>query len=308
MPIPYLWGKTKSARHIYNVINAHTKNRKQDILLDLFTWGFAISEEFVKKWWKTINNDKNKYVMWLLQKSLEWLPSEVYNWISRENFEKILKNPEKYEDWYVGFVQCVWTFWNNQKGYLYWKDIEKLKEISENFVVNKVQNSIIEEIIWKRYIAKILMLKDIHARRKAFSRVMKTQFKNGKQKEKRLINMQRLQNLERLEWLEWLEHKENILSITSLSYDEVTIPDDVIVYCDPPYRWTAEYAEWNFNHDKFWEYIRKISKTHSVFVSEYSAPSDFRAIYEFPQKSSLQWWTQKHNKQPTEKIFVYNFK
>ena len=49
------------------------------------------------------------------------------------------------------------------------------------------------------------MLKSIHARRKAFSRVMQDRFKSGKQKESRLINMQRLQHLERLERLERLE-------------------------------------------------------------------------------------------------------
>ena len=104
----------------------------------------------------------------------------------------------------------------------------------------------------------------------------------------------------------WL--KDNILEIIKWkSYDEVKIPKDAVVYCDPPYKWTATYAEWWFNHDKFWEYIRNLSKTNKVFVSEYSAPDDFRVIYEFSQKSCLQGWTQKHNNQPNEKLFIYNW-
>lgn len=90
-------------------------------------------------------------------------------------------------------------------------------------------------------------------------------------------------------------------------YRDVAIPDQSIVYCDPPYKWTAEYAEWAFNHDEFRDYIRNLSKTHKVFVSEYSAPEDFKIIYEFPQKSLLSGkWTQSHDNQPTEKVFMYN--
>jgi hypothetical protein len=35
--------------------------------------------------------------------------------VSRAKFEDVIKNPDKYEDWYVGYIQCVWSFGNNQK-------------------------------------------------------------------------------------------------------------------------------------------------------------------------------------------------
>jgi DNA adenine methylase len=108
-----------------------------------------------------------------------------------------------------------------------------------------------------------------------------------------------------VERLERLEKISNIV-FTSKGYEEVELIDWAIIYCDPPYKWTATYAEWWFDHDKFWEYIRKISKTHKVFISEYTAPDDFKAIYEFSQKSSLWWWNQTHNNQPNEKLFIYN--
>lgn len=100
-----------------------------------------------------------------------------------------------------------------------------------------------------------------------------------------------------------LQRLEKVI-FTSKSYKEVEIIEDAIIYCDPPYKWTATYAEWWFDHDKFWEYIRKISKTNKVFVSEYTAPNDFKAIYEFSQKSSLWWWSQSHNNQPNEKLYI----
>ena len=301
MPIPYMWSKWKSARHIFNIINAHTKNRKENLLTELFTGWFAISEIFIQEWWQTVNNDKNKYVMALLEKSLNWLPEEVYNWVSREKFLDVIKNPWKYEDWYVWYIQCVWSFWNNQKWYLYWKDVENLKKQADDLVVRKEIWNLIKKLLPKKYIDWILKQDSIWKRRIALSKVWKVLW--GK------INwMQRLQNLERLQRLQRLQNKDNIKEIIKWkSYDEVEILKDSVIYCDPPYKNTATYSEWWFNHDKFWEWVRKKSKTHKIFISEYSAPEDFRIIYEFSQKSCLQWWSQSHNNQPTEKLFIYNW-
>jgi len=86
---------------------------------------------------------------------------------------------------------------------------------------------------------------------------------------------------------------------------DVEIPAGAVVYCDPPYQGTATYAEGNFNHDEFWEFCRKLSKTNTVYISEYTAPADFTCILNFPKKSTLQGGTQKHKNQPNEKIFIY---
>jgi len=304
MPIPYMWSKAKSATHIFNVINAFTKDRKENLLVDLFTWWFAVWEVFIEKWWNTIQNDKNKYVMSLLEKSLSWLPNEVYEWVSREKFEDVIKNPSKYEDWYVWFIQCVWSFWNNQKWYLYWKDIEELKKQADDLVVRKEVWNLMIELLPKKYIDWILKQDTIWKRRMAMSKVAKKLWNLWPKWMQRLQNLERLQSLQRLQRL---QNKENILQIHKWkSYEGIEISKYAIVYCDPPYKWTATYYEWWFDHDKFWEYIRNLSKTNKVFVSEYNAPDDFRVIYEFSQKSCLAWWTQTHNNQPNEKLFVYN--
>jgi len=302
-PVPYMWSKWKSAMHIFNVINAHTKDRQEDLLVDLFTWWFAISEVFIQKGWKTINNDKNKYVMALLEKTLDWLDDEVYNWVSRKKFEDVIKNPSKYEEWYVWYIQCVWSFWNNQKWYLYWKDIENLKKSADDLVVRKQVDEQLKKLIPKKYIDWILKQDSIWKRRSAIMKVWKVLFKKWS-KNYRKFELERLQNLERLQRLQRLQNKQNIKQIIKWSYNEVDIPKNAIVYCDPPYNNTATYAEWWFNHKEFWEYIRKLSKTNKVFISEYSAPDDFKVIYEFSQKSCLQWWSQSHNNQPNEKLFT----
>ena len=65
------------------------------------------------------------------------------------------------------------------------------------------------------------------------------------------------------------------------SYDELSIPDNSIIYCDIPYKDTKQYAtSKDFNHDKFWEWCRIMTKKgHRVFVSEYQAPDDFSCVW-----------------------------
>ena len=70
-------------------------------------------------------------------------------------------------------------------------------------------------------------------------------------------------------------------------YYELELPPNSIVYCDPPYEGTTKYAN-DFDHNLFWNWVRNISKQgHTVFVSEYNAPSDFECVWEKEAKSSL---------------------
>lgn len=90
------------------------------------------------------------------------------------------------------------------------------------------------------------------------------------------LDLQQLQQLERLERLERLE-------LTSLSYDEVQIKPNSIVYCDPPYKGTAGYLH-EFDHDKFWEWVR--ASPYPIFISEYNAPSDIKTIMAIRHKKT----------------------
>jgi DNA adenine methylase len=65
------------------------------------------------------------------------------------------------------------------------------------------------------------------------------------------------------------------------NYDQLQIPKGSIVYCDIPYQGTKEYdTKDKFNHDKFWQWCRDISKDNTVFVSEYNAPNDFECVWQ----------------------------
>ena len=70
------------------------------------------------------------------------------------------------------------------------------------------------------------------------------------------------------------------VKLENLSYKDLSIPPNSIIYCDPPYRGTTQYRI-KFDHDVFWEWCREKSKEgHTVFISEYNAPDDFECIHE----------------------------
>lgn len=113
----------------------------------------------------------------------------------------------------------------------------------------------------------------------------------------------------------WAEHYRNITKqvpnlegviLSCKSYTELEIPENSIVYCDPPYASTTKYRD-SFDHDKFWEWCRQQSKAgHQLFVSEYNAPEDFKCIWEKPAKTSFSWHADNlPAKKSVERLFVY---
>ncbi len=90
--------------------------------------------------------------------------------------------------------------------------------------------------------------------------------------------------------------------LTCGSYLDLDIPENSIIYCDPPYANTCKYKD-DFNHNIFWEWCRSKAKNgHIVFISEYSAPNDFICVKEVQHKTIL----DKNSQYPRiEKLFKY---
>lgn len=71
------------------------------------------------------------------------------------------------------------------------------------------------------------------------------------------------------------------------SYLDLSIPENSIIYCDPPYKGTCGYRD-EIEYGVFWDWVRsKSNGGHTVFVSEYSAPEDFICIKEIHIRASL---------------------
>lgn len=86
------------------------------------------------------------------------------------------------------------------------------------------------------------------------------------------------------------------------SYLELEIPSNSLIYCDPPYEGTTKYKN-DFDHDEFWQWCREKKKEgHTIFVSEYNAPSDFVCVWQKEIVSSLTKDTG--SKKAIEKLFT----
>jgi DNA adenine methylase len=101
------------------------------------------------------------------------------------------------------------------------------------------------------------------------------------------------------------KQSENLQGVEFIhsSYQNLEIPSNSLIYCDPPYEGTTKYKD-DFNHTDFWEWCRtKTKEGHQVFISEYNAPSDFKSIYSKEVNSSLTKDTG--SKKANEQLFVY---
>jgi len=88
---------------------------------------------------------------------------------------------------------------------------------------------------------------------------------------------------------------------TSLDYREMDIPSGSTIYCDPPYKGTTSYRG-SIDYDVFWGWCKgQSSKGCNVFVSEYSAPGEFKEVWSKDVTSSLTKDTG--SKRGVEKLF-----
>ena len=86
------------------------------------------------------------------------------------------------------------------------------------------------------------------------------------------------------------------------SYQDLDIPPNSIIYCDPPYKGTTKYKD-SFDHEPFYEWCRQKHKEgHQVFVSEYQMPEDFICVWSKEVNSSLT--KETGSKKATEKLFT----
>ena len=87
-----------------------------------------------------------------------------------------------------------------------------------------------------------------------------------------------------------LKQKENLKDIYFIccDYNEIGDVEGCLIYCDPPYKNTKKYSSSkNFNHDDFWQWVRKLSEKNIVLVSELEAPDDFDCIWEQEIKRNI---------------------
>ncbi len=146
----------------------------------------------------------------------------------------------------------------------------------------------------------------------SLQRLERLQSLESLQRLERLQMLESLQSLGRLQRLESLQilgrlqrlpenSVEERLTISGKDYAEISIPRGGVVYADPPYEGTMEYNGAPFNHARFWEWCR--TRDFPVYISEYSAPSDFVEIWR--KNKTCTFSSHNNAKKTVEKLFVH---
>ncbi len=82
-------------------------------------------------------------------------------------------------------------------------------------------------------------------------------------------------------------------------YQGIPIPEQSLIYCDPPYRGTKGYTTGKFDYLRFYDWTRQMAdQGHKVYVSEYQMPPDFVCVWEKSIVNNL------NKSWPTEKLWT----
>ncbi len=116
----------------------------------------------------------------------------------------------------------------------------------------------------------------------------------------RIQNLQDLQDLQALQPLQGIERLQNLnssiqdvsrLNFSSVSYDQVPIKPNSIVYCDIPYGGTSDYQESRtqkptFDREAFFKWTA--AQTFPIYISEYNVSDPgFKMIYTIDKHTRL---------------------
>ena len=188
-----------------------------------------------------------------------------YAWVSREDFHRLKSND-------LVIAMC-WSFGNNLGSYAYGKHKEDMLRKVWTAIVDRSESG---AEAYQKY-------KEYKKRLKAIERRMD------------VTSIERLQSLEHLQSLERLQSLE-------LDYTDLEIPENAVIYCDPPYKGTNGY-QCGFDHEKFYDWCEK--QTAPVFISEYWMPEErFKCVWSKPLRTSM--CSTSNNIKRVEKLWVPN--
>ena len=296
--LPYTGSKSKIAHWVVDNLPCGR------VLIDAFAGGCAITHRALlsQKWQTIIANDINGKYPQLFLDAIHGRYRDEKRWISREDFERL-----KSQD---AFVACCWSFGNNLRNYMYSQAIEPYKRALHYAIVFndfEPMQELMPEVAQAVHDA-LQGQNNLHDRRitaqnvivKTLKRITDDNFAHPVIQNNPLYqtirhtsrNTPSLNGLESLERLEILE----CLQVTSLSYDEIDIPDGAVVYCDPPYhacnKSLYDGTAKAFDHNAFYDWCVSVSKTNPIFISEYSIEDDrFEVVAEKQKMTSMSWKT-----------------
>ena len=318
--LPYTGSKSRIAHWVIDNLPSGR------VLIDAFAGGCAITHRALlsQKWQTVIANDINGKYPQLFADAMHGQYRDEKRWISREDFERLKEKN--------AFVACCWSFGNKLKCYMYSKAIEPYKRalhyaiVFDDFApmqelmpeVAQAVNDALQgqnNLHDRRITAQNVIVKTLKRltgdnfahpviQNNPLYQTIRHTSKNTPILQS-LHSLERLQSLERVQSLERMESLER-LQVTSLSYDEIDIPDGAVVYCDPPYhacnKSLYDGTAKAFDHNAFYDWCVSVSKTNPIFISEYSIEDDrFEVVAEKQKMTSM---SSKKSFVVTERLYT----
>lgn len=304
--LPYTGSKNRLAEKIVRHLP------EADTLVDVFFGGGAITHCAMAhgKFKNYIANDIRTTPQFF-KECIEGKRSNDLRWISADDFAKSSR-----DDW---FVRLIWSFSNNCNIYIYGKKIEAykkafhyaicfddfslLEELYGDFVCNKVKERLegISVESWNdrrlaamHAVKELIKLRPNELTRKDFNCSTDT----GGNLQQHLERLERVYCIENLMRNVRIYHLENLnrasdlnvstnnLRCYNLDYHLLTgiIPDNSVVYLDPPYKGTFDYSENTsggsmvntglFNTEEFLDWAYNIGQKYPTFISEHNINDD----------------------------------
>lgn len=304
--LPYQGSKSKLAEKIIAILPP------AEHLYDVFAGGCAISHAAIlsNKFGCVHFSDISDSVQ-LFKDALAGNVPDGSKWISREEFQR-LKDSDPY-------VRIIWSFGNNQRDYLYSKEIEPYKKCLHEMIYGATPN---ERRLKFRELCKLMPIPP--PAEPSVNRSCKpSQFNHHPEWTYRLESserqlLQRERERERVFRLQSTERHNQCCECAAESpfcggeyemkiadYRNIDILPFSVVYADPPYKNTKGYGEdQKFDHEAFYEWVR--SQECLVFVSEYEMPDDFVSIMSTERVSTFSATNNKLRK--IEQVFIHKSK
>lgn len=256
--MPYMGGKSQIAEWVIG------KLPKADVFVEPFAGGGAITHAAMLsgKYKRIITNDITDSAF-VFKDAIGGRFRDEKRWISREDFKR-LKDTDPY-------VRMCFSFGNDQNTYCYGKNIEAYKRAFHYAVVFRDKEPFMK-------LGVNIPNEAVESENQTIRRLKVKSYLIWLKNNMHAGDLERLESLERLQSLESLECHQG-------DYSEVIIPDNSVIYCDPPYRGTHEYLK-SFDCGKFDDWC--LGQRQQVFISEYSMPKDkFKRIASMNKRSLM---------------------
>lgn len=304
--LPYQGSKNRIAKRLVEALPA------APVLYDVFCGGCAVTHAAMLsgKYQCFVINDRRGWLPDAFQKAIHGGYAHEDRWISRKDFER-LRGTDAY-------AAMCFSFGNDTRSYMYARPLEPYKRAlhcaifwrdfapwaalcPETADALAAGLELIEDRKQRRVQAGRFIVQSLKAQIAAGTLtpdiLQKPIYRQIKDTPYRLQCLQSLESLERLQSLERLERLPGALTARGGDYRELCFDEPGIIYCDPPYKDTADkskdYADTSFDAEAFYSWCE--AQKLPVYISEYQMPEErFVCVAEWDTVTRMAAKTTSH--------------